>query len=116
MAQEKVKYGIIQISYRYAIDGEYCSGYSEYDVEVTEYWGNSHIYKDQPKEVKELTDGNGLEQYYRQTLKNGWRKYNKLRTPKYEENRYIGQKISFVPNKKANYEKNYSNISLGHSH
>lgn len=109
----KIQTGIITISYKFTLDGETSQGYNEYNCIVTQYWSkNNSQYANLPKEVKILSKF-GYDEYYRQTTKNGWRKYNKLRSPKYENNCYTGKIIKFVPNIKENIENNYNNIFLG---
>jgi hypothetical protein len=93
MNKEKSLHGIIQISYKYNMDGEELYGYNEYDVEVIKYYN-----KTLPKEVKFTDLNNGIDTHYRYTKNYGWRKYNRLRRPKYQENKYIGQIINFIPN------------------
>lgn len=82
--------GVIRVSYSFSMDGEYFSGINEYNVIVTEWWKTGYL-KNTAKEVK---TANYL--YYRYTKQNGWRKYDKI-YKKFEENRYTGKSIKFVP-------------------
>lgn len=103
-----IKFGKISRSYKYAIDGEYCSGYSEYDAEVTDYWKTGDL-KNKPKEVKLLNSTT----YYRYTKKNSWRIYCK-QTKKYDNSHsYLGGYIQFIPNETANSSNNYNKVNLG---
>jgi len=99
----KQTFGKIIIRTSYAMDGEYFKSINEYNVIVTNWWGKGE-FCNQAKEVK-MNDI-----YYRQTKKNGWREYNKLRTPRYIQNTI--KQITFIPNKYADISNNMSSISL----
>jgi len=101
----KCTHGVIKTSYRFAMDGEFCSGYNEYNVLVQEWWGKSGNYL--PKEVKTL-DGT----YYRETKKSGWRKYNKSDKTFYQ-NGYTGTTIQFLENGEENKNKVWNKVNLG---
>ena len=98
--------GIIQESYTFVMDGEYCSGYNEYKVSVNEWWKTGDI-KHTAKEVHTV---NNI--YYRHTKHNGWRKYNKF-TKKFIENRYTGKTIIFVSGIQVDNSKTFNKVNLG---
>ena len=100
------KFGIIKVSNQYCIDGEYCSGYKEYNVDILEYW-KSGIRKNQAKEVKTFNN-----KYFRETTKSGWREYYK-KSKEFRNVCGIGQCISFEPNMTTNGEYNYNRVNLG---
>jgi hypothetical protein len=101
--------GIIKESWHFALDGEYSSGYNEYNVEVVDYWKSGDL-KGLAREVK--TPGGAV---YRMTTKNGWREYYKDAPPgrKYKNNGYTGTSLNFVPNEKADSSKNVNRVNLG---
>ena len=110
MSNETPNFGVITESYHYAMDGEYCSGYKEHNVTVTEYYKTGE-FKGLPKEVK--TNSN---RYYKFTKKNGWRQYYKNeQNPayRYKENKYTGTTMSFIPNINANYSREFNKVNLG---
>ena len=100
------QYGVMCESYRFAIDGEFCSGYKEFDVIVTNYWKTGTL-KNQPKEVKTSN-----EKYYRYTKQNGWRQYD-MYSKKYYDKRGTSTMYSFKPNINSDYTKNYNKVNLG---
>lgn len=104
----QIKYGIISESYQYSMDGEYCSGYKEFDVTVTEYWKTGEL-KNYPKEVK-IKDTN---KYYRMTKQHGWRIYYKIDKTFDKRNSYIGGYSTFIPNVNVDYSKSYNKVNLG---
>ena len=75
----KVKNGIIRIT------GEN----TEYQVNVTKWWKKGDYYN---KALEVKTDE---DQYFRETKKYGWRRYNKLTVPKYNNDK---NDINFFPN------------------
>ena len=91
----KITRGVIQESYHFTMDGEYCSGNNEHNVEVTEWWKTGTL-KNSPKEVK---TSNNI--FYRHTKQNGWREYYK-ESKKFKVNRYTGTNVIFIPNNKVN--------------
>ena len=99
----KPTFGKIIIRTSYAMDGEYFKSLNEYNVLVTEWWGKGDFHN----KAKEVQNN---EIYYRETKKNGWREYNKLNTPKYNNNTI--RQITFVPNMYADASNNMSSISL----
>lgn len=98
--------GTINEYYNFAMDGEYCSGYTEKNVIVTETW-KSGEYKGKAKEVK--TDNN---LYYRHTKENGWRKYCKI-YKKFTTKKYTGSSINFTLNRIAEEKNQYNRVNLG---
>ena len=105
MTNLKPTYGVISESYHFAMDGEFCSGYSEENVVVTKYWGKGSL-ENYPKE---LTTSNGT--IYRHTRKNGWRQYYKI-SNKFKTYTGLGSTRSFVPNKKKEHQ-NWNKVNLG---
>ena len=99
-------FGVMSESYHYAMDGEYCSGYKEHDVKVTARWGKGPNFN-KAKEV--MTSNNTC---FRETTKNGWRKYDKL-TKTYYNKSHTGTSFTFIPNSSANNESNYNRVNLG---
>lgn len=107
---DKPTYGIITESYHYAIDGEFCSGYKEHNVKVTEYYKTGEL-KDYPKEVK-----TAINRYYKFTKKYGWREFYKNEpnpAHRYKNNTYTGTTMSFIPNVNTDYSKEYNRVNLG---
>jgi len=98
--------GVIQESYGYCIDGEYCSGYKEYGVKVTEYWKTGEL----KNTAKEVITRNNI--YYRYTKQNGWRQYNKI-YKQFTVKSYTGSSLHFEPNIEEDKSKNYSKVNLG---
>ena len=103
---EKPTKGIIQESYHYAIDGEFCSGYKEHNVIVTEWWKTGDL-KNKAKELKTFNNN-----YYRHTKLNGWREYYKD-CKQFKEKRYTGTSLYFVPEIQADTSKEYNKVNLG---
>lgn len=101
--------GIIKESYNFTMDGEYCSGYKEYNVEVTERWKTGEL-KNTPKELK--TIDKSYIKFFRHTKQNGWREYYKD-SKKFKVNSYTGTYLTFVPNIDTNNNNDYFNVNLG---
>lgn len=97
--------GVVSESYHYAIDGEYYSGYIEYNVVVTDWWKTG----DKKNTAKEVRVGT---RYYRETVTNGWRVYYKEEKT-YKSNRYTGTQIVFTPNITTSGDDNWNNVNLG---
>ena len=102
----KITKGIIQDSYHFTMDGEYCSGYKEYNVEVTEWWKTGAL-KNIPKEVK--TSDN---KFFRHTKQNGWREYYK-EYKSFKVKRYTGTILNFIPYINTNNSYDYTKVNLG---
>lgn len=102
----KITRGLIQESYHFTMDGEYCSGYKEYNVEVTEWWKTGAL-KNIPKEVK--TSKN---KFFRHTKQNGWREYYK-ESKSFKVNRYTGTSVGFTPNITTDNSNDYNKVNLG---
>ena len=72
----------------------------EIDVEVTQWWGKGDKHYE-ALEVRVSNEDQSQEKiYFRDYKGKGWRRYNKLTVPKYNEN---NENIIFIPNKKAKY-------------
>ena len=99
--------GVIKESYRFCIDGEYCSGYREYGVKVTEYWKTGKL----KNTAKEVITNNNI--YYRYTKQNGWRQYDKI-YKKFRVKNYTGSSLDFEPNIEEDKSKTYYKVNLGH--
>ena len=106
----QIKNGVIRESYHFTMDGEYCSGYKEHNVEVTEWWKSGTLTKS-PKEVK--TIGSLYTIYFRHTKQNGWRHYDKY-TKTFKLNIYTGKSVSFISNINTNNRNDYNTVNLGH--
>ena len=106
----QIKIGVIKESYHFNMDGEYFSGYKEYNVVVTEYWKTGEL-KALPKEVKSTDTYNY--KLFRHTKQKGWREYYK-QTKKFKENRYTGTSVSFSPTITTNNLNEYNKVNLGH--
>ena len=98
--------GIIQESYSYSMDGEYSSGYNEYEVSVSDWWNTGNL-KNTAKEVKTVND-----LYYRHTKQNGWRKYDKF-SKKFRDKHFTGTSINFVPSIQVDTSKTFNKVNLG---
>jgi len=102
----KNSFGVITEYYQYSMDGEFCSGYKEYDVRVTKWWGKGHNFN----KAKEVITLNNI--CFRQTTANGWRKYDKISKTYYNKS-YTGTNFTFIPNRNANNQTNYNRVNLG---
>lgn len=75
----------------------------EIDVEVTQWWGKGDK-QYEALEVRVPSEEHDQEKiYFRDSKAKGWRRYNKLTVPKYNEN---NENIIFIPNKKADTSLN----------
>jgi len=103
---EKTISGIISESYNFAMDGEFCSGYKEYDVKVTQYWKGVGEYQNMAKEVMYRNT------CFRHSKMNGWRYYDKD-SKRFIEKRGIGLSLTFIPNEISNHNSEYNRVNLG---
>ena len=87
----KITNGVIKESYNFCMDGEKFRGSNTYNCKVVKYWGKTKNFL--PKEV--VCEDNI---HYRETTKNGWRRYNKDRKTKFQSKNYTGTIITFFPN------------------
>ena len=77
----KITKGVIKESYNFCMDGENIRGSNTYNCKVVKYWGKTKNFL--PKEV--VCEDNI---HYRETTKNGWRRYNKDSKTKFRSKCY----------------------------